>query len=304
VACCPAFLLVPGRYVHQFLYERSHMSEGQLFVDLGELPWIWIPLRALRDEGLLGALLCAAPLGLLLRPRPAATAALAVPALAGVALVGSWRYTSLHYLLWALPAAAVLAARLLDAIPRSAGGRLAHTAVVLGVVAANSVPNALRSARWVLEDSNALAAERWTESHVPAGERLRHDWYSLPTLWSETQRDEWTARLAKLPAGAKSPLLPLVRAKPVYTGPLGYIIDPPSAEGLRAERPVWVVTSSKTEPASPEPLPGYGGTALATLHRRLAGFYGELRDSGDYRVEREFSAGPGPTFRLHRRVRD
>ena len=302
VGASAAVLLVPHSYWDLFRWEARHMAEGQLLVDWGQYPYFWIPMRLFEVEGLLGLLLTLSLAAMVVCRKERAVWVVGAPALIGIAIVGSWRYTSLHYLLGAFPALAVLAAVLLWRLPQLRGSTAALPALVLAVClipgTARSLTSSLAGLR---EPANVVAAERWIEASIPAGERVDEDWYSLPTIWNPriaaAHREQVEVYRHRLRGRVEA-----VARKPVFAGHLGYRPDPPAADRFLRELPTWVITSSETEPLSGVPLAGYGADHLRELHRKLFAYYDFLRTSGLYAQEREFSAGAGPVIGVYRRT--
>ncbi len=302
VACLPALIVVPGDYWRLFRQEAQHMVDGQILVGLGERPFLWIGLRLLEVEGVLGALLIAGGLSVLLFRKDRVAWVLVLPVVAAILAVGTWRYTSLHYLLWALPLVAALTARAVQRLsPVSPGLRLLPVLLVAGAMLPAVAEGVVRSVREVRTPANQRAAERWVEARVSPGSRVDQDWYSVPTLWSAEIRDRYLALIDQHP-GPLGGRRPAGEGKPLFVGNLGFPPEPPLAEHLRRDRPEWVVTSAQTEPQDPEPLVGYGAEHLRVLHRQLAEYYHELRTGGGYRVEAEFRQGAGPAVTVYRRV--
>jgi len=302
LACLPAVFAVPGEYWRMFRWEAQHVAEGQPLVALGELPYLWIALRLIEVEGLLGGFLLAALAGSVVLRRDPAAWVVALPGLAGLLVVGSWRYTSIHYLLWALPLAAVLG---VETLRRAAGAVRAPPAAWPVVLALVLVPGTWRGVAESLQGlrtpANLVAAERWIEANIPAGSRVDQDWYAVPTIWNAAARDRHAGLLEQHPDALARRAVSVAR-KPVYVGNLGYPPDPPSVDQLRRDRPPWVVISSQTEPLQAEPLAGYGADHLRELHRRLYQYYQELRTGGGYRIAAEFREGAGPAVTVFRRT--
>jgi hypothetical protein len=302
VVLLPALPFAASRYVEGFRYESAHMYEGQPLVDLGQYPYLWIPMRFLQQEWALGALLIAALLlvPLLRRERPVLV--LAFPVVALVLLVGFWSYTSPHYLLWTFPYLATIAAVALWKIPGAPGRAPAlQIAIVAACVLPNMISSLNRSFRGLVRPHNVVAAERWVESTIPAGALVDNDWYSVPTIWDSTRQKQFR-ELAASRQGIAPRRLEVVEAKPVYRGSLGYIIDAPSVDSLMRRNPDWVLTGEATTPITAEPYRGYRSQELRDLHTRLHRYYDALANGGRYRLERDFSSGAGLWIRLYRRV--
>lgn len=302
LVACPGWLLATGEFWEAFQYERQHMAEGQLYVDLGEYPFAWIPMRFLGVEGGLGLLLLAG-LGFGVTRRDREVWILLLPILASVLLIGSWKYATLHYLLWCFPSLATLAALGLARLADGGGlaRRIAPAAILLACVVPR-LPAAMADAsRWMREDSNRLVAERWIESNIPDGARVDLDWFGMRTLWTPRIKERF---LGQLRPGYSAELREWVERKPTYRGYLGFQPDPPSVQMIADGRPQWVVTNSDLRPPTPEPLPGYGSQELIEGHENMAAFYAFVETGGDYRLEREFSDGPGAVIRVYRRRDD
>jgi hypothetical protein len=298
----PAVWLAPSAYWRGFRFEARHVREGQLSVDLGELPFGWIPIRLWQNEGLLGLVFLAGLIVALVGWRRRINLVIAAPVVVAILVVGTWRYTSLHYLLWAWPLLAALAARaVIGATERWPRGRALQVAVAALLI----VPNVARSVRTTWDaarvPSNALLAERWVEANLPAGERVADDWYGVPTVWNDGLREQYQVLLGRLEPWLSPKRAEALRRKPIFDGELGYLIEPPSAAKVEAAQPDWLLVSTETEPPTAEPLPGYRSPRLADLHRRLTDFHAHLRHGGQYRLACEFTVGPGPAVRIYRR---
>lgn len=299
----PGIWLAPASFWRGFRFEARHMTEGQLFVDLGELPFLWIPIRLWQVELLVGILLLVGLLVAVARWRDRVAMTLLAPVAIAVLVVGTWRYTSLHYLLWAWPCLAALAARAVTLGVARLGVRPAvGLATAIALVAPNVARSVAESWRSIRRPANVLVAERWIESRVAPGERVADDWYGVPTVWNDKLALQYRHLAARLGANLSSHRHRVIERKPVYQGALGYLIDPPSRAGLEATGPDWVMASTETEPPVPEPLRGYGSPRLAALHLRLAGFYGYLRSGGQYELVCEFAKGTGPKVSIFHRI--
>lgn len=167
-------------------FERFHMATGH-FGASGEPAILEYGARTLpRGFGWPGLILAAAALvAALWRRGPARLVALF--ALAGLAVIGSWKMAADRYVLLVLPALVVLAgwgmARLGTRLTRRSGvgGRVALLAILLAVVApalANTWKQGTLSAR----ASTRAAAAEWVLRNVPRQSLLAAESYSVEAL--------------------------------------------------------------------------------------------------------------------------
>ncbi|GEM_PF-2446046 len=298
----PGLLLVPQEYWLGFRYERDHVMDGQLYIDWGEYPFLWIPMRLVQVEGIIGIIFVLGAIRALFKYRYNLRI-LFVPVGLMVVAIGGWKYTSIHYLLWCFPILAIGGAVLLSDIANKLCPNKPYILAALGLICIlpNSFALAQNSLSWWKGDSNQLLAERWVEENIKSGEHVSHNWYGVPTIWNEQTRKQYLKRISsRVEIGEK--LKSRIFEKPIYSGYLGFQPLPPSASQLNAENPKWVLENSDLEPPTSKPLEGYGSKELVELHTQVAGYYEFLSNGSKYRLARKFSEGPGSSIRLYRRI--
>lgn len=298
----PALLLVPQEYWQGFKYESDHVKDGQLYIDWGEYPFLWLPMRLVQVEGIIGVIFVLGAIRALFKCRYNLRILFVPVGLMG-AVVGGWKYTSIHYLLWCFPILAIGGAVLLSDITNKFCPNKPYVFTALGLICIlpNSFALAQNSLSWWNGDSNQLLAERWIEENIKSGEHVSHNWYGVPTIWNEQARKRYIKRISSR-AHMSGTMKRYIFEKPIYSGYLGYQPLPPSSNQLNTENPTWVVDNSELEPPTSKPLKGYGSKELVELHAQMAGYYDFLTNRGKYRLAREFSEGPGSIIRLYRRI--
>lgn len=298
----PALLLVPQEYWTGFEYERDHVMAGQLYIDWGEYPFLWLPMRLVQVEGIVGVIFILGAVRAFFKCRHNLRL-LFVPVGLMVVAIGGWKYTSIHYLMWCFPILAIGGAVLLSEITNKVCPNKPYVFAVLGLICIlpNSFDLAQNSLLWWRGNSNQLLAERWVEENIKSGERVSHNWYGVPSIWSEQTRKQYIKRISSR-ADISEMMKRFIFKKPIYSGYLGFQTFPPSANQLESENPTWVLDNSELEPPTSKPLAGYGSRELIDLHALLAGYYEFLTNGGKYRLAREFSKGPGSSIRLYRRI--
>lgn len=298
----PGLLFVPKAYWNGFIYESRHVMEGQLYIDWGEYPFLWIPMRLIQNENIIGLIFVLGALWVIIKGA-FCLRILFIPVFIMVLATGLWNYTSIHYLLWCFPILAIGG----GAIIYDFANKLSSTnhSMLIWMVLICIMPNlvflTLDSFKWLERDSNLLTAEQWIETNIKSGEQISHNWYGLPSIWDNQTKNRYLNKLSSI-TDASLQMRNSIRDKPTYKGYLGYQRSPPSASQLQNERPKWVLVNSELVPSTLAPLIGYGSKDLVSLHKQLADYYEFLWFGGEYKLTKEFAEGPGSTIRIYQRV--
>ncbi|MBI2505376.1 MAG: glycosyltransferase family 39 protein [Candidatus Latescibacteria bacterium] len=185
VAGSPYWVLSFGEYYQALLNVQSNTQ-----FTLAPSSWPWLALlKSLWTSELAWGVVGTVGCGYALWRRRSADQVLLAVLLPGFLYVGSWPKTSLHYLIFLMPLAGLLGARLV--LDQLRGQRAVWGLVLLALI---SLPNTWRAAAHgqALEQEDVnLRAARWIEGHIPNGAMIGGYWLSyLPPLKGLRQQEK------------------------------------------------------------------------------------------------------------------
>lgn len=199
ILTCPAFLLVPDRYLEGLEWQRHHVTTGH--IGFFGTPYVTIFLELLAKETTLvvGAVL---GIGYALLRRADKDVVLLAMIVPPFVYIGSLTMQVDYYLLFLYPALALLTASLISAIVQKASsrnGRFGLLLVIITLLFGYPFSSAIAEARQQLLPDNRWIAMEWIHNNIPPGSRIVVGVaYLPPYILSATERDKTLISTSRL----------------------------------------------------------------------------------------------------------